>query len=400
MNDAVVSLGSAAAAVVLAVWAGILALAQEAPSVPRSLGAAPDRPGHAVPFERALQISRLALVFVAAAAASVAVAWWTVSPLRGVASAVVSLGFLYMAADVVPRAVGILLPQLARAAARAARGTLFPFRPLLGLVGAVERTTAFALPASTPDRPDLGEDERDMLVGVVSLRDTTVAEVMTPRLDIAAIEADGDWHAVADHLRRSEHARIPVYRRDVDDIVGVLYAKDLMPAIAGFGPRPDHWQALIRPPLFVPESKSLAAQLRDFQRGSAHIALVVDEFGGTSGLVTLEDVLEEVVGEIYGEYDRDERPPVMSEGDDRFWIEGTVTLDTLSETLKTEIVREDVSTVGGLVYSELGRVPRPGEELRIAGFRVVVERVVRRRVERVYFERRPDEIAQPEEVEP
>jgi CBS domain containing-hemolysin-like protein len=210
---------------------------------------------------------------------------------------------------------------------------------------------------------------------------------MTPRLDVVAIDSDAEWAALVEQLRRGDHARLPVYRGDLDSVEGVLYAKDLTPVIAGVAERPDVWQELVRPAQFVPEFKSLAEQLRDFQRGPAHLAIVVDEFGGTSGLLTLEDVLEEVVGEIYGEYDQEEIPPVESEGPDRFWVDGTVTLDTLSETLGAEIEHEDVSTVGGLVYSALGRVPRPGEELRIDGFRVVVEKVVRRRVRRVYFER-------------
>jgi CBS domain containing-hemolysin-like protein len=196
---------------------------------------------------------------------------------------------------------------------------------------------------------------------------------------------------MVDLLRRSEHARLPVYGDDLDDIVGVLYAKDLTPAVAGVEPRPERWQDLVRPAAFVPESKSLVAQLRDFQRGPTHMAIVVDEFGGTSGLLTLEDVLEEVVGEIHGEYDREEEPPVTSEGDDRFWVDGSVSLDTLSDALHVDIDHEEVTTVGGLIYSELGRVPRPGEELRVGEFRVVVEQVVRRRIRRVYFERRPED---------
>jgi CBS domain containing-hemolysin-like protein len=138
---------------------------------------------------------------------------------------------------------------------------------------------------------------------------------------------------------------------------------------------------------FVPESKTLSQQLRDFQRGGGHLAIVVDEFGGTSGLVTLEDVLEEIVGEIHDEYDVQEEPEIEREGNDRFWVNGRVTLDDLSATLGARFEHEEVSTVGGLVYAELGRVPRPGEELIIGGFRVVVENVVRRRIHRVYFER-------------
>ena len=139
-----------------------------------------------------------------------------------------------------------------------------------------------------------------MLAGVMSLRDSTVAEIMTPRLDVVAIDAESEWQTVVDQLRRSEHARLPVYRGDLDEIDGILYAKDVTPAVGGVAAPPEDWHGLVRPALYVPESKPLAAQLRDFQRGRAHIAIVVDEFGGTSGLVTLEDVLEEVQAAYLG----------------------------------------------------------------------------------------------------
>ncbi len=381
---------SAAVAVAAALWAALLAVAQEAATVSRSLGEAPNASRDPVPLERALQSSRLGLVLIAATAASAAVRWWVRPVPEALLTAIVTVAFLFVVSDGLPRAAGVLLPRLSSVAAPLARRSLLPFRPLLGLVAAVERGGAYLLPQSAPSRPVVGEEERDMLAGVISLRDTTVAEVMTPRLDILAVPVDAEWHDVVEQLRRSEHHRIPVYGADLDDIHGILYAKDLTAVIAGIAERPEHWRSLVRPAQFVPESKSLTAQLRDFQRGSAHLAIVVDEFGGTSGLVTLEDVLEEVVGEIYGEYDREEIPPVVQEGDDRFWVEGTVTLDTLSELLGTELEQEEVSTVGGLVYSELGRVPQPGEELRIGDFRVVVERVERRRIQRVYFERQRD----------
>lgn len=387
MNPDAVPAASALVAVVGTAWAALLALVQEAPTVGRTLGTAPSGQSRAVPLDRALQISRLGLVLIAAAAAAVSVEWWMRPVGEAVLTGSVAAAFLYVFAEALPRAIGILFPQLAAVAAPLARTTVLPFRPLFGLVNAAERATGFLFPITAPAVRDVGDEERDMLAGVMSLRDSTVAEIMTPRLDVAAIDAELDWQMVVDQLRRSEHARLPVYRGDLDEIDGILYAKDVAPAVGGIADPPDDWLSLVRPALYVPESKSLAAQLRDFQRGRAHIAIVVDEFGGTSGLVTLEDVLEEVVGEIYGEYDEEESPPVESEGDDKFWVDGTVTLDTLSEILHTEISREDVSTVGGLVYSELGRVPRPGEELRVGAFRVVVEQVVRRRVRRVYFER-------------
>jgi CBS domain containing-hemolysin-like protein len=295
--------------------------------------------------------------------------------------------FLLALSDLAPRALGVLFPHVATAAVPLARKSLLPFRPLIGLVAAAERIVSVLLPPEALEPTAVQSEVRDVLAGVVSLHDTTVAEVMTPRLDIEAVSANAEWAEVVEQLRRSEHHRLPVYGEDLDDLRGMLYAKDLTPAIAGVTERPGDWRSLVRPAQYVPESKLLANQLRDFQRSTTHLAIVVDEFGGTSGLISLEDVLEEVVGEIYGEYDREETPDVVREGDDRFWVDGTVTLDTLSELLGVPLEDEEISTVGGLIYSELGRVPRPGEELRIDGFRVVVEKVVRRRVQRVYFER-------------
>ncbi len=377
-----------------ALWAGLLVLADEAPALSRSLGDAPAARGEPIPVHRALQVARVALLVVAGAAAAAAMQWWRRPPAEAALGLLLTGALLYLIADALARGMGVLLPQLAGMTVPPARRSLMAFKPLLGVVAAAARLLQTLLPPRAPTVTGLGEGERDVLAGVVSLRDGIVAEAMTPRLDIAAIEATADWREVVDTLRRRERARLPVYEGDLDSIVGVLYAKDLTPVVAGIAPHPKRWQEIVRPAQFVPESKSLVSQLRDFQRGPSQIAIVVDEFGGTSGLITLEDVLEEVVGEIYGEYDREERPPITSEGDDKFWVDGTVTLDDLSESLHTVIDREDVSTVGGLIYSELGRVPRPGEELRIGEFRVVVEQVIRRRIRRVYFERRAHEPAE------
>jgi CBS domain containing-hemolysin-like protein len=374
-------------AVVAALWAGLLGLVQESPTIGVTLSQPPNRLGAPVPADRAIQISRLALVVVAGCSAGLAVQWWLHTPLVAVVQGGVTVVFLLALSDLAPRALGVLFPHVATAAVPLARKSLLPFRPLIGLVAAAERIVSVLLPPEALEPTAVQSEVRDVLAGVVSLHDTTVAEVMTPRLDIEAVSANADWAEVVEQLRRSEHHRLPVYGEDLDDLRGMLYAKDLTPAIAGVTERPGDWRSLVRPAQYVPESKLLANQLRDFQRSTTHLAIVVDEFGGTSGLISLEDVLEEVVGEIYGEYDREETPDVVREGDDRFWVDGTVTLDTLSELLGVPLEDEEISTVGGLIYSELGRVPRPGEELRIDGFRVVVEKVVRRRVQRVYFER-------------
>jgi magnesium and cobalt transporter len=370
---------------IMSVWAALLAVAEEAPAVVRAQG---DRPvGGRVSLYRAVQASRLALVVIAGLGGGIIVTWWARPVETALWMGALAVVLFTLVVDTVPRSIAALSPRFATVLASVARASLAPFRPLLGLIAAVERALHILFPPAERVDDEVGQEERDILAGVISLRERTVAEAMTPRLDIFAVDVASDWPDVIELARKSEHARIPVFRDDLDDIVGVLYAKDLTAAASGLEPPPDEWRELVRPAHFVPESKSLAEQLHDFQRGPAHLAIVVDEFGGTSGLITLEDVLEEVVGEIHGEYDLDEEPEIEREGEDRFWVDGTVSLDELEDLLGVSFESEDVSTVGGLIYSQLGRVPRSGEEFRLGNFRVVVERVVRRRVHRVYFER-------------
>jgi CBS domain containing-hemolysin-like protein len=233
---------------------------------------------------------------------------------------------------------------------------------------------------------DVSRRERALLHGVFSLGDTSVSDVMVPRVDVVGIDHETPWSEVVDRVRSSEHARFPVYAETVDDITGILYAKDLLPAIILDEEPHAGWLALARAPQFIPATKTLGDQLRDFKASHTHIAIVVDEYGGTAGLVTIEDVLEEIVGDIHDEYDVEE-PDVEQEEGKRFWVAGRLTLDELSDVLGHTFDDEAVATVGGLIYQRLGRVPVAGEQLIIDGFRVIVERVVRRRVRRVYFER-------------
>ena len=148
------------------------------------------------------------------------------------------------------------------------------------------------------------------------------------------------------------------------------------------------WETKIRPASFIPEGKSVESQLRDFKSSHHHLAIVVDEYGGTAGLVTIEDILEEIVGDIRDENDDEERP-IRSEDDSRYWVSGKVTLDELSEAIGHAFQAEDVTTVGGLVFHHFGRVPKAGESTTIDRFSFTVERVVRRRVDRVFIERPP-----------
>ncbi|HLB35608.1 MAG TPA: hemolysin family protein [Gemmatimonadales bacterium] len=388
MTETALTMLALAVAFTSAGLAGLLALAEEAPGIVHPGSDAAGAPGE-LPLRRAFQVARLALMIVAGVSAAQAIGWWIRPPLGAFWTALVAATFLFLLADALPRMVASLAPELSAALAGAARRGVSGVAPLLTLVAAVERAVRGILPAAAAAGEILGPAQRDILLGVFSLEDATVADIMTPRLDIVALDIETEWTDVVALLRESEHARIPVYAGTLDNLAGLLRAKDLVGSIAGVTPPPARWQDLIRPVPFVPESKTLAAQLRDFQRGRGELAIVVDEYGGTSGLVTMEDVLEEVVGEIHDEYDVDKAPAVERDGDTRFWVEGRITLDELSALLGVHLERDDVSTVGGLIYSELGRVPRAGEELTVAGFRVVVKEVERRRVQRVYFERLP-----------
>ena len=224
---------------------------------------------------------------------------------------------------------------------------------------------------------------REMLRGVFSLREMTVAEVMTPRIDVIAVNLSDALAEVVEIFRESGHSRLLVVEGSPDAVVGVIFAKELMPRPDGTGPT--DWTALVRQAPFVPEAKTLADQLRDFQRGLSHLAVVVDEFGGTAGLVTLEDILEQIVGEIQDEYDTEEAP-IQPRDAGQWLVLGGVPLAELEALLDTSFDRDDVDTVGGLVLAALGRVPRVGESVVVADFRLTVDQVLRRRVGRVVVE--------------
>ncbi|HET9426457.1 MAG TPA: hemolysin family protein [Gemmatimonadaceae bacterium] len=233
---------------------------------------------------------------------------------------------------------------------------------------------------------EVSVQEEELIHGVFTLGETEVHEIMVPRVDIVGIETTSPWSEVVDRFRSSEHARLPVYEETLDNIVGILYAKDLLPDVVSEDEEPEDWHRLVRPPAIIPTSKHIDEQLREFQSSRTHIAIVADEYGGTAGLVTIEDILEEIVGEIRDEYDVEE-PEIVQEGEDCFWISGRVTIDELSERLGADMSHDDVTTVGGLVYELFGRVPKNGDLMIHNDYRVVVERVRRRRIERVYFER-------------
>ena len=366
-------------------WAAWLALAADSEvELPRLLGPRRRETHGALSLERSLHVAHLVLLVLAGAAAGAAVAWWTYPPLAALARLIAAVGLVWVVGDLLPRIVAVLAPEVARPARRAAVRTLAAFRPLFAIVAWVETVAQRLIPALRPGAPERVEG-RDMLGGVFALGETTVAEVMTPRIDIVAVDAAMTREEVSATLRNSEHARLLVYDGHPDNVTGVIFAKDIFASPDVEGARP--WTDVIRPASFVPEGKTLDRQLRDFKRGPGHLAVVVDEFGGTAGIVTLEDILEQIVGEIRDEHDTDEVAPVLVL-DERTWrLQGGVGLTELEGVLGHQFSRDDVSTVGGLVLAELGRVPRAGEKVRLDEFEFVVDQVARRRVRRVTIHR-------------
>jgi CBS domain containing-hemolysin-like protein len=222
----------------------------------------------------------------------------------------------------------------------------------------------------------VADDERRMIQSVFELGDTPAREVMVPRTEMVWIENDKTAGQATSLAVRSGHSRIPVIGENVDDVVGVVYLKDLVERTyySNNGGRDTNVSAVMRPPVFVPDSKPLDALLREMQRDRNHMALLVDEYGAIAGLVTIEDVLEEIVGEIADEYDTDEVAPVEELGDKRYRVSARLPIEDLSELYDIEFDEDlDVDTVGGLLALELGRVPLPGAEVTWDGLQLRAE---------------------------
>jgi CBS domain containing-hemolysin-like protein len=223
-------------------------------------------------------------------------------------------------------------------------------------------------------------EERRLLQSIVDFGDTLVREVMTPRPDIVAIRDTATVGDVRALFREEEYSRFPVYKESLDNIAGFVFVKDLVVLSTADDSRPV--TTLLRPAVVVPETKRVPELLKQFQRQQTQCAIVVDEYGGTAGLVTIEDLLEEIVGEIRDEYDV-ESEPIVDEGGGRWVFSGKVNIDEVRQRLNVEIDREGFETVGGYLLSHLGRVPGVGEKLEMDGLTVEVLDAERRRINKV-----------------
>nr|AIA12590.1 Transporter associated domain protein [uncultured bacterium] len=226
-------------------------------------------------------------------------------------------------------------------------------------------------------------DERRLLQSIVDFGVTLVREVMTPRPDIVAIRADATMDQLRALFREQQYSRIPVYTENLDNILGILFVKDLI-QLTGAPGETQAIAGLVRPAAFVPETKRVPEMLKEFQRKQVQMAIVVDEYGGTAGLVTIEDLLEEIVGEIRDEYDV-ETEPVIDEGGGSYVFSAKVNIDEVRERLDVDIEGDGFETVGGYVLTRAGRVPSVGETFELDGLVVEVLEAERRRIHRVRF---------------
>ena len=242
-------------------------------------------------------------------------------------------------------------------------------------------------PAITEEElTSLDDRDRAMLRSILRLDVTTVREIMVPRLDMDVVEADTALEDVAATIMNRGHSRIPVFEETIDRIIGIVHGQDLLGALTS--PQPDKTlRKLVRPAFFIPETKRVDDLLEEFQERQTQIAMVVDEYGGTEGLVTMEDVLEEIVGEIEDEFSRSRESQIVREADGGVLVDARVTTEDVEDIFGTEIDNSEVDTVGGLVYHNLGRIPQAGDVVETAHLRIEVVSILGRRLRRLRINR-------------
>lgn len=233
----------------------------------------------------------------------------------------------------------------------------------------------------TEEETIIEDEEKEMIASIFEFGDTLVREVMVPRIDVASVPANMPMLEALDVILKAGHSRIPVYNSTVDNVIGILYAKDLLRYLRD-GRTDVPLAKILRPAYFIPESKKVDELLQELQQRKVHMAVVVDEYGGTAGLVTIEDLLEEIVGEIQDEYDAEE-PTVEELSHTEFLFDARVPLDEVSKLLGVELPDEGGDTLGGLIYSQLGKVPAVGDRIAFEQVSIEVLSVAGRRIKQV-----------------
>ena len=231
-----------------------------------------------------------------------------------------------------------------------------------------------------------GQEELRMIRGVLRMDTVKVREIMRPRVDMVAATVNSDLEAVTELMAVGGYSKIPVYEDSIDNVTGVAYARDLLGAREDENGNSARLQSLARPAMFVPESQNLERLLQEFQERRTSIAIVVDEYGGVSGLVTVTDLIEEIVGELVDEFDVEE-PELQRISDTESLVDARASIDLLNEKLGTQIEAEGFDTVGGLVYRELGKMPSNGDTIQVDGLVITVQSTIGRRIHRVRVSR-------------
>lgn len=231
------------------------------------------------------------------------------------------------------------------------------------------------------------KEEQEMIENVLELSETTADEIMTPRTDIVAVEVNSDLQSVLHTIITAGHTRVPVYEENIDKIVGLVYAKDLLTEI-GKDPAGFKLRDKLRQAYFVPETKLLRTLLREFQNQKLHIAVVLDEYGGTAGIVTLEDILEELVGEIADEYEKTPSEPIKKLDANTVEVDARISIDDLNDEFELSLPEdEDYDTVGGFVFSHLGYIPKAGESFYYENLRFTIAAAEARRIRRIKIQK-------------
>jgi putative hemolysin len=241
------------------------------------------------------------------------------------------------------------------------------------------------------EKGTIEEEEHELIHGIVSFKTVTVHEVMTPRVDISAVSVDENFDELMNIITASGHSRIPLYENNLDKIIGVIFAKDLLPYFKNPELRKTiSLKKIARDVMFVPQTKLINELLHDFQEKNIHLGIVVDEYGGTAGLITLEDILEEIVGDIRDEFDKEENP-ITTINENSYLILGKVSIDELNELLEQSFSSEndDYDTVGGFIFNHAGMIPSQGFHFVYNNFKFTVKEVVNKRVNKVLIERIP-----------
>ena len=299
-------------------------------------------------------------------------------------------------AEVTPKSFAIRhAERIALLVAPVVQGLSRPLRPLLWFITIVARAVTGGRAARAPylteeelvsmlDVSEIEEEEREMISGIIEIGDKAVREVMVPRTDIVAASRDASMEDILEVARKSGHTRIPIYGDGLDDIVGLIHVKDLIPSLLQDPRPPFHLAALMRKAVYTPESKMVDELLHQMQSERVHMMIVLDEYGGTAGLVTLEDLLEEIVGEIRDEYDVAEEEPLHVTGDRTAVVDARFSMAELNERLDLGLAESgDYDSVGGYVLATLGRFPEAGTTFAAGRVRWTVEAVDGFRVLRV-----------------